>query len=259
MRVMSPIEISTLVSPLSGNDAVKLLEIIHLSTNCASEHDFTGLFPAIQELCSFDYAIALLGGVECNRFVVVDGVDISMPEDFTRTYVLNDYIHTDSLVMQSAKTQERQYWPDGWAKLGQRHEIVSLCMDTNMKTGFIHGSKPTSLTKNGSLFCFSGPSMSNDKRTVALVGLLIPHLHLALSQTFRKAPAANKIIVLSNREKEVLNWLKQGKSSWDISVILGISERTVNYHVYNVMQKLEAINRPQAVATALHLGLIDVD
>jgi len=55
-----------------------------------------------------------------------------------------------------------------------------------------------------------------------------------------------------------LNWLKQGKSSWDMSVILSISERKVNYHVYNIMEKLGAINRPQAVSIALHLGLIEL-
>lgn len=66
-------------------------------------------------------------------------------------------------------------------------------------------------------------------------------------------------VVLSVREKEVLDWLKHGKSSWDISTILGISERTVNFHVYNVMRKLEAVNRPQAVAVAARLGLINFD
>jgi LuxR family transcriptional regulator, quorum-sensing system regulator CviR len=101
--------------------------------------------------------------------------------------------------------------------------------------------------------------MPNDNRTAAIIGLVVPHLHLSLSRVFNKRPSADKAITLSNREKDVLNWLKQGKSSWDISVILGISERTVNYHVYNMMQKLEAVNRPQAVAMAIHLGLIDVD
>jgi DNA-binding CsgD family transcriptional regulator len=44
-----------------------------------------------------------------------------------------------------------------------------------------------------------------------------------------------------------------------LSVIIGISESTVNRHVYNVMAKLEAINRPQAVAVAARLGLVEVD
>jgi len=43
-----------------------------------------------------------------------------------------------------------------------------------------------------------------------------------------------------------------------MSVILRISESTVNFHVYNIMQKLGAINRPQAVAVATHLGLIEL-
>ncbi len=64
---------------------------------------------------------------------------------------------------------------------------------------------------------------------------------------------------LSMREREVLKWLKSGKSSWDISVILGISERTVNFHINNVMKKLEAVTRTQAVATAIENELIDVE
>ncbi len=67
----------------------------------------------------------------------------------------------------------------------------------------------------------------------------------------------NNIPPLSPREQEVLKWLKKGKSSWDISVILGISERTVNFHINNVMQKLDAITRTQAVAIAIEKGMIE--
>jgi FixJ family two-component response regulator len=61
---------------------------------------------------------------------------------------------------------------------------------------------------------------------------------------------------LSMREKEVLHWLKMGKSSWDISIILAISERTVNFHVTNIMNKLDAMTRTQAVAISIEKGLI---
>ncbi len=57
--------------------------------------------------------------------------------------------------------------------------------------------------------------------------------------------------MLSSREIEVLNWLKKGKSSWDVAAILNISERTVNFHVKNIMQKLDAVSRTQAVAVAV--------
>ena len=61
---------------------------------------------------------------------------------------------------------------------------------------------------------------------------------------------------LSNREMEVLLWLKRGKSSWEIAVILNITERTVNFHVKNIMTKLNAVSRTQAVALAIEKGLI---
>jgi len=51
--------------------------------------------------------------------------------------------------------------------------------------------------------------------------------------------------------------VETGKSSWDISVILGISERTVYFHVSNIMKKLGASIRAQAVAVATRLGLVD--
>lgn len=55
------------------------------------------------------------------------------------------------------------------------------------------------------------------------------------------------------REKEVLNWLKLGKTNWEISVILQISERTAKFHVGNIMKKLNAVTRGHAVAKAISL------
>jgi DNA-binding CsgD family transcriptional regulator len=138
-------------------------------------------------------------------------------------------------------------------------ELISLCMDFNMKGGYTHGSRPIGPGKNGSVFSFASQSMKYDRRTEAILGYVTPHLHLALSNVFNKKQVEITNVVLSPREKEVLDWLKQGKSSWAISIILDISERTVNFHAYNIMQKLGAVNRPQAVAVATRLGLIDID
>jgi DNA-binding NarL/FixJ family response regulator len=62
--------------------------------------------------------------------------------------------------------------------------------------------------------------------------------------------------VLTNREKEVLRWLKEGKSSWDISKILRISRYTVDFHIKNLFRKLSVVNRTQAVSEAFRQGII---
>jgi DNA-binding CsgD family transcriptional regulator len=61
---------------------------------------------------------------------------------------------------------------------------------------------------------------------------------------------------LTHRETEVLRWIKDGKSSWDISIILKCSKRVVDFHVGNIKKKLNAASRAQAVAIGLHHGII---
>jgi DNA-binding CsgD family transcriptional regulator len=65
-------------------------------------------------------------------------------------------------------------------------------------------------------------------------------------------------IALSQRERDCLNWTAQGKSSWDIGMILAISENTVNFHVKNAMRKLGSTSRIVAVLKAVRLGLISI-
>ncbi len=57
--------------------------------------------------------------------------------------------------------------------------------------------------------------------------------------------------VLSARERECLTWVGLGKTDWEIGKILGISKRTVRYHVENAVTKLEASSRLQAVIIAM--------
>jgi DNA-binding CsgD family transcriptional regulator len=62
---------------------------------------------------------------------------------------------------------------------------------------------------------------------------------------------------LTPRELEALRWTMEGKTAWEVGVLLGISERTVVFHVNNAMHKLNCVNKQQAVLKALRLGLID--
>jgi len=62
---------------------------------------------------------------------------------------------------------------------------------------------------------------------------------------------------LTRREIECLGWCAEGKSYWETAVILGISERTVSFHMEAVRTKLKATSNAHAVAMALRAGLLD--
>ena len=63
---------------------------------------------------------------------------------------------------------------------------------------------------------------------------------------------------LSNRELEVLNLMARGKNNQEISTELSISESTVKFHTKNIMSKLGASDRAQAIITALKRGVIAI-
>ncbi len=54
---------------------------------------------------------------------------------------------------------------------------------------------------------------------------------------------------LTSRETEVLTWLLEGKTNWEISQILCISKSTVKAHLKHSYQKLGVSNRYSAVRT----------
>lgn len=60
-------------------------------------------------------------------------------------------------------------------------------------------------------------------------------------------------IQLTPREIECVHWAAQGKTSWEISMILGISERTVNFHLSNSMQKTGSSNRQQLIRNCMNI------
>lgn len=61
---------------------------------------------------------------------------------------------------------------------------------------------------------------------------------------------------LTAREKSCLYWAAQGKTSWEIGTILGIKERTANFHIANVCAKLGVNTRQAAISIALEVGLL---
>lgn len=61
---------------------------------------------------------------------------------------------------------------------------------------------------------------------------------------------------LTNREHDCLYWAAQGKTSWEIGCILGISERTANFHIANTCSKLDVRTRQATITAAIRQALL---
>ena len=90
-----------------------------------------------------------------------------------------------------------------------------------------------------------------DVEAVQLGGLMLTERLMMLAE-----PPEAEVVGLTPRERDALGWVAQGKSDWEISVILGVSEATARWHVDNGRRKLGAVNRAQAVARMAAAGLL---
>jgi len=93
---------------------------------------------------------------------------------------------------------------------------------------------------------------AQDAEALQLGGLMLTERLMMLAEP----PAEADPIGLTPRERDALGWVAQGKSDWEISVILGVSETTARWHVDNGRKKLGAVNRAQAIARMAAAGLL---
>jgi LuxR family transcriptional regulator, quorum-sensing system regulator BjaR1 len=87
--------------------------------------------------------------------------------------------------------------------------------------------------------------------SLQLAGLMLTEKLISLVAFPPSPPPA-----LTPRELDSLSFVAEGKTDWEISVILGVSEATARFHVDNARRKLNAVTRAQAVARLALLRLI---
>lgn len=113
----------------------------------------------------------------------------------------------------------------------------------------------------GNYFVFARLEGEVGPAQAEMLELVTPSLCIAVNRALSKEetdenfPGAVKALI-SKKQREILQWIYQGKTNWEISRILDIKEETVKYHVDQAMTRLKVKTRAQAVGRALEIGAI---
>ncbi len=127
--------------------------------------------------------------------------------------------------------------------------------------GLTHGITTGMLERDrgfATFFSFAGGDTDDTQRFASLLEYLLPSLHRVLIANVH-TPLANRVKGLSSREMTVLLWMKEGKTNWEIARIVGVTERTVRFHIEGIFMKLDVSSRTQAVAVAMEHGLLPAE
>ena len=177
----------------------------------------------------------------------------NVPGEWESQYSRKRYYDQDPIMLFALSN----LMPESWSNIVRRskmtpkqNQIINEARDSGLGDGVIipvHGPggefAVLSLT-HGESVKQSQTNVELDDTALHMFALRFHNIVRARNETSPSEMPAD----LTNREIDVLFWTAEGKSSWDISQILSISESTVNFHINSAKRKLGVYSKPHAVA-----------
>ncbi|MDO8682550.1 MAG: LuxR family transcriptional regulator [Armatimonadota bacterium] len=186
----------------------------------------------------------------------------SYQKEWRARYLAERYMSIDPAVSHCAT----HLTPISWEQMAPQEKdnpLIRRFMGEAREFGLNSGVSFPVHSPQGESAMLSLASNQADNRTKSQIQTAMPfihlftaHLHESVRKVFEQQVLPLKRVSLTEREQQCLLWTAEGKTTWETSQILRVSERTIVFHLQNASQKLNVVNRQQAVARAVSLGLI---
>jgi LuxR family transcriptional regulator, quorum-sensing system regulator SolR len=178
------------------------------------------------------------------------------PQAWQRQYQAQNYLAADPTVQHGMRSLLPVVWSE--TLFESARELWEDARSFGLEVGWAQSSRDINGVGGMLTLARSGEPISELELRAKgqQMSLLAQVAHMAMSQRLTPKMFPESQIQLSPREIEVLRWTGDGKTSGEISDILNISERTVNFHIGNAITKLNTPNKTAAVVRAALLGML---
>lgn len=189
----------------------------------------------------------------------------NMPDAWVRRYDERAYFEVDPRVVQIVHAATPLVWDRyAFADTGKQRAFFEDAAVHGLRCGVAVGVRDASRALSA-FWLSSGRDRADDAFRAHCatregdILLLAHYVHAMLTASVvdPALPTPLEGAPLSPRERECLQLAAKGLASAHIGALLGIGERTVHFHFGNLLAKLGAANRRQAVAQAIASGLVD--
>lgn len=183
------------------------------------------------------------------------------PEEWARHYIANDYVNLDPVMPQATRGILPFSWADLYKSLSQKsgqRRVIDEAGDFGLPNGItvpVHGPGKGVATLN--VAAQISPKEFNElwQRHRHDLHLVAMYCHEAIIRHTHERKGESQPH-LAPRERECLLWTGRGKTAWEISTILNISQETVVHYLKSASSKLGVHNKTHAVVKAILMGLI---
>lgn len=178
--------------------------------------------------------------------------------EWERKYLENRYAEIDPVPNSVNSHTEPFFW----------HDLTRTIPDATKGAVVMHEARAEFRMQDGFCIPIHGldgvaglVSLAAEERTWSLSRQEQAALHLIGLYAYEavrriKRPSPLGAVRLSRRERDCVRWLAEGKTAWETSAILGVSQETVRTYVKSAARKLDTHSQAHLVARAHRLGLI---
>lgn len=181
------------------------------------------------------------------------------PQPWVERYKERRYITLDPVFPMARRSQKPFIWADIEENTAESRaffeEAAAMGAGSQGLTIPIHGPEG-----ERALFSVTSSRPETDFRAhcaqlMPLLQIIGFEFHRGMAELTRPILIDRKML-LTPRERDVLYWAAAGKTVWETSLLLGISEVTTNSYLRTAVRRLDGLNKPHAVAEAIRRGLI---
>lgn len=176
------------------------------------------------------------------------------PEELQHRRMTDHASIHDPIVKCALRSKKPFYWSTAYeyaSRLGRA--VMDQARDYNVNDGIMFPMHSFESVPGG--VSLGGDTFDLGPEDIAAIELVARHCYYSLERLLGPFPYQIEV-ELSHRELEAVQFAAAGKTNWEISVILGIPESSVREALRRANQKLGAVNRAHAVATAIAKNLI---
>lgn len=241
-----------------NNTCHELIDLLSKAKTVEDIHVLCATFCEQFEFDRFLYGARIPTSFVKPYFIFVNGY----PGEWRTRYTAKGYMAIDPTVTHCAT----HVTPISWDQIGPQeaqNEQIFRFMGEAREFGLNSGVSFPIHSAQGEFAMLNLASSKNLVQAKSSIleampyaSLFSAYLHEAVRRVFEQQALPLSRVRLTNREKQCLLWAAEGKTTWETSHILGVSERTVHFHLQNAAEKLKVVRRQQAVARAVSLGLI---
>lgn len=258
-----------LLENLTKQELVGVIELLHYAACAQTQEDFEVFLRVFCSVFPFKY---VLGGVIMTGDVDVTYlpgwdvsrtrhrvINVSYPVAWLQEYYEKLYYQDDVVMKSILSSQFVKTWDQLYAECSTSAERAvferarSYGLVNGVSAGYLDGE-----SQWGAFISCAGCDKSEAIRLVPIVDYALKQIYESFVQFAQACVVFNVSgsqtfdqVQLTQRERDVIYWVSEGKTTGEIGLIMGLTKRTVKFYLSRLFGKFDVSRRAQLIAKVL--------